>query len=160
MKKTVYIETTIPSYYYETRTDARSVAWREFTREWWDTQRQYFDCYTSVFALREAERPVYPQWESVKSLLEGIPLLPLAAEIAGITEVYIKHFVMPKDSQGDAAHLAAASYHGLDYLLTWNCNNLANANKFEHIAAVNLRLGLMTPVIITPEQLFMEGMNA
>lgn len=64
---------------------------------------------------------------------------------------------MPSDAQGDAAHLAMASYHGLDYLLTWNCRNLANANKYGHIQKINLKLGLQTPLIITPEQLFKEG---
>jgi hypothetical protein len=46
--------------------------------------------------------------------------------------------------------------HGVDYLLTWNCHHLANANKFEHIRVVNRRLGLMTPELVTPEQLFEE----
>jgi hypothetical protein len=63
---------------------------------------------------------------------------------------------MPADDAGDAAHLAVASYHGVDYLLTWNCRHLANANKFEHIRVINRRLGLMTPELVTPEQLFEE----
>jgi len=40
--------------------------------------------------------------------------------------------------------------------LTWNCRHLANANKFEHIRTVNRRLGLLTPELVTPEQLFAE----
>jgi hypothetical protein len=64
--------------------------------------------------------------------------------------------IMPADDAGDAAHLAVASYHGVDYLLTWNCRHLANANKFEHIRVINRRLGLMTPELVTPEQLFEE----
>jgi hypothetical protein len=63
---------------------------------------------------------------------------------------------MPADDAGDAAHLAIASYHGVDYLLTWNCRHLANANKFAHIREINRRLGLLTPELVTPEQLFME----
>lgn len=89
------------------------------------------------------------------SLLEYVP-----QDIDEIVEVYIKNFVMPNDSQGDAAHLAMASYHGVDYLLTWNCTHLANAFKFRHIDKVNLRLGLDTPLIVTPEQLFPEDNNA
>jgi len=63
---------------------------------------------------------------------------------------------MPREQEGDAAHLAYASYHGIDYLLTWNCKHLANANKFEHIRMVNTKLGLLTPKIVTPMQLFEE----
>ncbi len=41
----------------------------------------------------------------------------------------------------------------VDYLLTWNCKHLANVNKIEHIQVINRRLGLLTPVILTPEML-------
>jgi hypothetical protein len=39
---------------------------------------------------------------------------------------------------------------------TWNCNHLANANKRKHIRVINGRLGLSTPEIITPLELFKE----
>ena len=60
---------------------------------------------------------------------------------------------MPKDPGGDAIHLALASYHHCHYLLTWNCNHLANANKFEHIRHVNILLGLFVPILTTPIEL-------
>jgi hypothetical protein len=57
---------------------------------------------------------------------------------------------MPNDPQGDALHLAIASYHKVDVLLTWNCRHLANANKFNHIRRVNYEIGLSTPILATP----------
>ena len=60
---------------------------------------------------------------------------------------------MPRDPVGDALHLALASYHKCDFLLTWNCKNLANANKFGHIRRINGLLGLYTPNIVTPLEL-------
>jgi hypothetical protein len=63
---------------------------------------------------------------------------------------------MPRKLTGDALHLAYASVYGIDYLLTWNCNHLANANKATHIAQVNAKLGLHTPCIVTPMELFEE----
>ena len=54
---------------------------------------------------------------------------------------------------GDAFHLAIASYHNCDFILTWNCWHLANANKFAHIRRVNARLGLFVPALVTPLQL-------
>jgi len=60
---------------------------------------------------------------------------------------------MPKDPTGDALHLALASYHRCDYLLTWNCANLANANKFPHIRRINAILGFFTPDLATPLEL-------
>jgi len=60
---------------------------------------------------------------------------------------------MPKDPVGDAMHLALATYYKCDFLLTWNCNHLANANKFGHIERVNAMLGLSTPRLVTPLEL-------
>lgn len=57
---------------------------------------------------------------------------------------------------GDAAHLAIASLHAVDVLLTWNGRHLANANKTGHIRAVNSRLGIATPIIATPFEVIPE----
>ena len=54
---------------------------------------------------------------------------------------------------GDALHLALASFHKCDFLLTWNCQNLANPNKFGHIRIINNMLGLLVPELVTPYQL-------
>jgi hypothetical protein len=43
-----------------------------------------------------------------------------------------------------------ASYHKCDFLLTWNCVHLANANKFAHIKRINTLLGLFVPSLVTP----------
>jgi hypothetical protein len=73
--------------------------------------------------------------------------------VAEIVEAYIRHKVMPGDPLGDALHLALASYHKCDFLLTWNCRHLANANKFGHIRRINTVLGLFVPMLVTPLEL-------
>jgi hypothetical protein len=90
-------------------------------------------------------------------LLQDVPLLPVDAVHAEIVQAYIKHkvmpVVMPVDPAGDALHLALASYHKCDFLVTWNCLHLANANKIGHIRRVNTLLGLFTPTLATPLEL-------
>lgn len=76
--------------------------------------------------------------------------------IADIVEAYVKNHVMPSDPVGDALHLALASYHKCDFLLTWNCRHLANANKFGHIRRINALLGLFVPSLVTPLELLGE----
>ena len=71
------------------------------------------------------------------ALIRGLPLLPVESAIAEIVQGHIRHKVMPADPGGDALHLALASYHKCDFLVTWNCQHLANANKFGHIRRVN-----------------------
>jgi hypothetical protein len=68
-------------------------------------------------------------------------------------EAYVRHQLMPSDPSGDALHLAIASFHRCDFLVTWNCRHLANANKFGHIRRVNGLLGLFVPTLTTPLEL-------
>ena len=70
-----------------------------------------------------------------------------------IVEAYIQRLVMPQDPTGDALHLALASFHKCDFLLTWNVRHLANANKFVHIRRINTLLGLFSPTLVTPLEL-------
>jgi hypothetical protein len=73
-----------------------------------------------------------------------------------IAEAYIRHQLMPADPVGDALHLAMASFHRCDFLPTWNCRHLANANKFAHIRWVNAILGLFVPTLVTPLEMLDE----
>ena len=66
---------------------------------------------------------------------------------------------MPADPTGDALHLASASFHKCDFLVTWNCQHLANANKFGHIRRVNTLLGLFVPALVTPWSYSESTMN-
>jgi len=87
------------------------------------------------------------------SLLQHLPLLPVDPAIIDIVATYILHKVMPRDPAGDALHLAIASFHKCDFLVTWNCQHIANANKFGHIRRVNTLLGLFVPALVTPLEL-------
>ena len=153
MKSKVYIETTIPSFYYEDRADIAAIARREWTRQWWNDTRLDYDLLTSVAVLNELETGEYPNREKRVELLEELPLVRVESEVIDIVQVYIEHKVMPRDPAGDALHLALASYHKCDFLLTWNCAHLANANKFGHIRRTNTLLGLYVPDIVTPLEL-------
>lgn len=68
----------------------------------------------------------------------------------------LRELRLPERALRDAAHLAFACTYAVDYLLTWNCAHIANAEVRRQLARVNDRLGLVTPVICTPEELLGE----
>jgi hypothetical protein len=150
MKPKVYIETTIPSFYYEVRTEPDMVARRQWTREWWDDCRQNYEVVTSVAVIGELEKGNYPQKEEACRLIAPLTLVAVELDVTNLVDIYIRHRVMPNDPTGDALHLALASYYRCDFLLTWNCRHLANANKFEHIRRINMSVGVSIPLLITP----------
>ena len=156
MKPQVYIETTIPSFYFEGRLEPEMVARRNWTREWWKSYRHLFALTTSEAVLAELGEGDYESRDEAIGLLTGIDLLEVPDAVADIIDVYLESHLMPLERVGDALHLALASYHKCDFLLTWNCRHIANANKFEHIRIVNGRLGLFVPALVTPMELCAE----
>lgn len=152
-KPRVYVETTIPSFYHERRIAPDMVARRQWTRTWWDGTAEHYERLASVAVLEELGEGEYASREECLALLAGVPLLAIGPEVVEIAAAYVRHRLMPNDPGGDALHLAVASYHQCEFLVTWNCRHLANANKFGHIRRVNTMLGLYVPALVTPLEL-------
>ena len=150
MRKTVYIETTIPSFYYEVRPEPDAVVRRAWTRQWWEQYSGSYELVTSEAVMDELAAGEYPQKDKAVALLDSLPVLYVDDDVAEIAQVYIAHQVMPDDPFGDALHLALACHYKCDILLTWNCRHLANVNKLPHIRRINMMLGLSTPTLATP----------
>ena len=155
-KKSVYVETSILSAYVDDRDDIASRFQRRETLHWWRQERDRFWLFCSELVLAELERVVFPGQRQAVKLARSLPFLPVTEAVIGAGKYYAEHHAMPQGDIGDAYHLALASVHEIDYLLTWNCKHLANANKVEHLRTLNLRLGLAIPTILTPQMLVGE----
>ncbi len=132
------------------------IARRDWTRKFWDIASEDYTLLSSPAVIEELEQGDFPNRQAVLDLVDTLTVLPIDEMIAPIVDVYIANMVMPRDPRGDALHLALASYHKCDFLLTWNCKHLANANKFGHIRDINGRLGLYVPLLVTPLELLGE----
>ncbi len=60
MSKLIYIETTIPSFYFNTRKDNANVARQRWTQKWWDESVPKQNVVTSYAVLQELERFLLP----------------------------------------------------------------------------------------------------
>jgi hypothetical protein len=156
MRRRIYIETTIPSFYYEVRPEAEMVARRSWTREWWVEAVPRNEIVTSEAVLEELAAGDHPHREDCLAMVADLPLLAIDRAVAETVEAYIAHKLMPRDPGGDALHLALASHYRCDFLATWNCRHLANANKFDHVRRINGILGLFVPALVTPLELLGE----
>ncbi len=150
MKPLIYVETSVVSFYHEVRTEPDMVARRDWTRQFWARGAEEYTLVTSVAVIEELERGNFPNKKDALELVNSIPLLPTPDDIFAIVETYIENKMMPGDPRGDAMHLAFASFFKCDFLLTWNCKHLANANKFGQIRKINGMLGLYVPMLVTP----------
>jgi 2-phospho-L-lactate guanylyltransferase (CobY/MobA/RfbA family) len=153
VNRLIYVETSIPSFYHETRPGAQMQARREWTREWWQAARLTENLVSSVAVIEELSRTPEPKRTELLTLMEDIPHLPITQEVREIVHVYVRHKIMPADTGGDALHLALATFHQCDILVSWNCRHIANASKAGHIRNINNSLHLATPDLITPYEL-------
>lgn len=153
MNQLIFVETSIPSFYFETRLEPEHQARRNWTREWWDFARWQDELVSSLWVIRELEDTPDGKRSECLSLMEDLRLLQTAPEIDALVDSYIAHKVMPADADGDARHLAVATFWKCDILVSWNCKHIANATKTDHIRHVNAKLGYETPKLITPLEL-------
>jgi predicted nucleic acid-binding protein len=149
----IYVETTIPSFYYEVRIEPEMIARRNWTREWFDAASHSEELVTSAAVMVELERGTFPGRSDAVKLISNLSPLSVTKDVEQIVEEYISRLLMPSDPSGDALHLALASFYECEFLVTWNCKHLANANKFDNIARINGILGLAVPKIVTPLEL-------
>ena len=120
----VYIETTIPSFYYTLRTDIESLAKQSWTRKWWKEYADQFTLLSSTAVIDELRRGTSEKTQARIDLIKDIEMLPAPSKINQIAQTYIDKSIMPQDLFGDAHHLALASFYNADVLLTWNCKHL------------------------------------
>ena len=94
MKEKVYIDSTIPSYYFDQR-EALAV-FIEITREWWSKMASSYDIFISDAVLQELSTGDYPRKKEIIEFVATIPLLPANQDLEQIVEFYIANYVMPK----------------------------------------------------------------
>ena len=152
MRPLIYIETTIPSYYCDERPELAADIAR--TREWWDQEREAYECFISEAVLEELSAGQYPNKIDCLELIADVPLLNVNREVQDVAEVYRRRGLMPQVPAADALHVALASCYRTDFLLTWNCRHIANVNKARRLEELNKAMGLSTPRLITPHQLY------
>jgi hypothetical protein len=151
MRPTVYIETTIPSYYCDGRPELMRDILR--TRQWWDREREDYECFVSPVVVEELSAGRYPSKADCLRLIERLAVLEIEPEVLNLAQAYQAHGIMPREPAADSVHVALATWYRVDYLLTWNCGHIANANKIRRIEALNATLHLGMPLLVTPHQL-------
>ena len=154
MKESIYIETTVVSYFTSKPSrDIIVIAHQEITRQWWPAAIRRFNVFISEVVIEEAGSG---DQEAAKKRLEELkdfPHLELNDKVEEMAQVYMEKLEISEKSFRDAAHLAIASVHDIDYLVTWNCAHLANGEVIKRLIKINGSFGIHTPIICTPEEL-------
>ena len=154
MRRRVYLETTVISYL--TARPSRTVitaAHQQITMEWWERRRHDFELVVSEIVLREAEGGDPEMARKRLDLVAGLPRLALTESALLLASEFVQKRLLPEKAAEDGLHIAVATIHDVDYLMTWNCTHIANPEIQERLARFLLERGYILPFICTPEEL-------
>ena len=155
MKPRVYLETSVISYLVGWL-NQRSILVahnQEFTREWWSRRRNEYELFSSVVAVNEASRGDEPLANERRGFLAETTLLDITDAATALAVELLRRTRIPAKAQVDALHVAVATVHGMDYLLSWNCKHIVNGNILPQVYAVCRASGFEPPLICMPSEL-------
>jgi predicted nucleic acid-binding protein len=154
MKPTVYIETTVISYLTaKPSRDLLIAAHQQVTHEWWEKALSHLEVFVSPIVLEEIlkgdEQAAKLRFERVSSF----PLLEVLPEVRDLAESYFSAIEIPEKARGDSYHLALATWHGMDFMVSWNCTHIVSGRVKRIVEEINATYGIRTPIVCTPEEL-------
>jgi predicted nucleic acid-binding protein len=147
MKISLYLETSVVGAYLDNGEPFR----RDLTIRWWEHELSEYRAYSSILVQRELERIEEPHRTGYLKLIKPLEQLELADEVAILAEGYIERGIFQRKYLADAVHVALASFHKIDYIVTWNFGHIANVRKQARLRMFNTAAGFFSPTIITPE---------
>ncbi len=123
------------------------------TRQWWDGGCSSFDLYTALETIDEAGKGDSEMASARKALLDSIPLLAMTDEAIALAGKLVSADIVPAKAASDSLHIAVASVHGVDYLVTWNFKHIANPFLRDRMRIAVADAGFELPVMCSPEEL-------
>lgn len=152
--ETVYLETTVISYLVsQPSRDVVVAAHQQMTRQWWAGRRASFLCVVSDEVMREVSLGDATQSVLRAQAVAGIAVLLSTPPVRELARRFLLSKVLPSSAASEALHLAIAVHYRTDYLLTWNCRHLANAEILGRLERIVRLEGGEFPRVCTPLEL-------
>ncbi len=154
MARSVYIETSVVSYYVALRSrDALIAGHQEATRKLWPLLRTEYEAFVSALVIAEARRgdPTY----AAKRLaaIQAFPVLDIDAASRQLARTLVDAHAIPEEHMADALHIAVAATNGIDVLVTWNFTHINNPFTRMRVRETVENAGHACPETGSPDEL-------
>jgi hypothetical protein len=147
----LYIETTVPNFLFAEDAPEKKAVTEEFYK-WIRISADTL--YISELVLDELNRTQPPLRAKLLDAASRLRAknLPVTAEAEGLAQRCVQDGAIPARFRDDALHVAIAVLNGLDVVVTWNMQHLANVRRIEKINRTNRVMALSPIRIHTPEE--------
>jgi predicted nucleic acid-binding protein len=149
-KETLYLDTSVPSAYYDNRAEER----REATIRFWKEVLPHFDVCISTITIEElgATKDEVLR-RNFERLVKGFNILKPNKKIRELTNVYIHKRIFPERYVDDALHVAIPTFYKVPYLVSWNFEHLVKVRTRRLVNSVNALEGFGGIEIVSPQEL-------
>ena len=156
-KPSVYLETSFISMLTSRPTAFVTTAgMQQFSILWWEKCRDKFQLFVSDLVYDEISRGDSDAIARRLQAIEDVSVLEMNEATRHLADEIVRHHGIPRKAIGDAGHVACATVHGIDYILTWNCRHIANEFRKPLIEKLIQDKGYRPPVLTTPQTLLGE----
>lgn len=157
---TVYLETTVVGTIASwDHPDPVILARQTVSRRWWSTASKRYRLCISDLVVSECSAGDPTAAAERLQLVDGIALLAPSESAESLTKELIERKAVPASEPRDAAHIAIAAVHNIEFLVTWNFKHILNPHTQHLIEKICRDNGFASATICTPEQL-MEADDA
>lgn len=154
MKKRIYIETTIVSYYTARPSrDLMIAGHQEATRDLWPELLTKYETYISALVYQEAGKGDSDQAKIRLAAIKPFPMLDIDDEVRSLAGNIISRRGIPSNFPEDALHIAIAAVNSIDVVVTWNFAHLNNPFTRRAIRRIIENEGYICPEICSPDEL-------
>jgi hypothetical protein len=154
LRPRLYLDTTIPSYLTaRVSRDLNTARYQRITTRWWNSWRTNFDIRISGYVWSEASEGNPEAAGRRLEALARFPFLEISERVIALRTRLLNDCGLPARASVDAAHVAVAAVHDMQFLLTWNFVHLVNLHFGPKIRSLCETEGYLCPVLCTPEQL-------
>ena len=147
----IYVETSVFNFVFADDAPEK----RQDTLVLFDEIRQgRYVPYISDTVIRELDRATEPKRTKMLSLIGkyGFTVLPVAPEASLLARRYVAEGVIPQKYATDSIHIAAASVHDLDFIVSFNFKHIVKRKTITMTEAINLREGYKRIGIFSPTE--------
>jgi len=104
----------------------------------------------SDLTVSELEKAPKQVKELYNKVFDKLQFLTIDKEMIDLANAYIKEKALTIKSMDDAIHIATATIHRIDVIVSWNFKHIVNLNRIRIFNAVNLKHGYPVMEIRTP----------
>jgi predicted nucleic acid-binding protein len=150
IKAKVYLDTTVPSAYFDDRAPDR----QQLTQQFWTARLPDFEPVVSTIVLLEVrDTPDDERRVRMESLLTGFHVLAFDEEAYNLAQEYVRRGIFPERYVSDANHVATAVVNGIGYFVSWNFRHLVKIQTRREVNLVNALRGHGPIEIAAPPEL-------